>query len=185
MPNVCGCTDDGMACNGKNCGMVPNNCGAMVTCAPNACNGTGQSCGGGGMPNVCGCTPDATCNGSVCGTTTDNCGNPCTCSNATPNCFGNSCAGCANTLGMDFGQRCNERVPICTGGVCGACTSDTQCVNSGWGATCSNGVCKCIVDSDCLGVRVNHCVNGFCACGNTGAPCPESGTFTCTNGRCL
>src|SRR5690348_11433575 len=54
-PNVCGCIDNGTACQGKNCGSLTNNCGQQVSCgkctAPN-------TCGGGGTANQCGCTPD-------------------------------------------------------------------------------------------------------------------------------
>jgi hypothetical protein len=51
-PNVCGCSDNGMACLNKDCGSVTNNCGVMVSCGP-ACVAP-QTCGGGGTANVCG-----------------------------------------------------------------------------------------------------------------------------------
>ena len=34
---ACPCTDNGTACSGKVCGTAVNNCGATVTCQPNAC----------------------------------------------------------------------------------------------------------------------------------------------------
>jgi hypothetical protein len=52
VPNVCGCTDNGAACQGKECGTVINNCGVEVTCAPNNCPG-GTLCGV-PTPNLCG-----------------------------------------------------------------------------------------------------------------------------------
>src|SRR5678809_1177328 len=73
--NQCGCTDNGAACNGKNCGMVTNNCGQMVSCGGPCVKP--QTCGGGGVPNVCGvgqCMPK-TCQqlGKNCGSVSDGC----------------------------------------------------------------------------------------------------------------
>jgi hypothetical protein len=53
--NVCGsppgCQPTTCAAAGRNCGLWPDGCGAMLNCG--GC-GSGESCGGGGVPGVCG-----------------------------------------------------------------------------------------------------------------------------------
>lgn len=76
------CTDESVAttCGPGKCGPTQNNCMHTVQCSP-TCSGTGQTCGGLGVPGMCGCPSESTtafcmrlsktC-GSVSGT--DNCG---------------------------------------------------------------------------------------------------------------
>jgi hypothetical protein len=149
----CGCSDNGAACQGKNCDDVTNNCGKTVSCG--TCTGTGQTCGGGtpSQPNVCGCTPN--CADKACGAP-NGCGgfcpnetcsapltcgggttpNACGCLTATTCCGGPgqpSCSRCCTgklTLG-DFG-RCPETGTSCSrvGPAAGTCASNNDCLES-------------------------------------------------------
>src|SRR6185503_19687314 len=68
-PNVCFCTPTTCIAQGKNCGIIPDGCGATLDCG--ACTVAQDTCGGGGVQNVCG---RGTCMATTCAAEGKNCG---------------------------------------------------------------------------------------------------------------
>jgi hypothetical protein len=94
-------------------------------------------------------------------------------------CGGSSCPKCGN--GLHCGGVSDCKIPICTGGVCGACNGTTVCPI---GQSCVAGFCRaCTTGADCNG---QVCNSGTCEpckltseCG-TGEVCNYG---TCTGGN--
>jgi hypothetical protein len=157
-------------CAGKDCGTAVNNCGQNVTCGPETCSGTGETCGGGGVPNVCGCTDDGTaCAGKDCGDTVNNCGQTVNCGTCTGT--GQTCGG----GGIPGVCGCTDDGTACSDKECGYATNNCGatvfCGDCGTGLTCCN----------------NHCVDlssDNANCGDCGITCPASEFLTCQTGSC-
>jgi hypothetical protein len=135
-----------VTCAGGGCGDKRNNCGETVTCP--ACTGTGQSCGGSGLPGFCGCTPEApavTCAGR-CAATTNNCGQSVDCPDA---CVAPESCGGGGSAG-DCG--CTPVAPevACAGRSCGSvpdgCGGQIPC--GPFGGACPEGL-LCTPEGQC------------------------------------
>jgi len=150
----------------------------------------GTICSGpvGAMPNACvQCVTNAQCSGATAFCTDSNVCGPCT----------------ADFGGM--GAACSGATPFCaltgaTMGICGRCTSNTDCVGRAGGAVCDlvSGSCgtACNVDSDCAGtewcpdsrVCAPKVANGMSVpmAGPANGVCTtEVGTRTCISAICF
>lgn len=156
------CVPTTCAAHGKNCGALPDGCGAVLNCG--ACDAP-LSCAGAGVPNVCGCTPDS--DSEVCATlglecdtaaATDNCGLPrvvsCGACQSPETCGGaqvrNVCGCTAETdlsLCSRLGLECDSAAATDNCGLprviaCGGCNQPESC-----GALAANH-CDCAPESD-------------------------------------
>jgi hypothetical protein len=182
------CTPTTCAAEGKNCGSIPDGCGATLQCGN--CSGT-QSCGGDGVANVCGassstCTAES--DAAFCRRLDKNCG---------------------RFSGTDIcGQTRTAECGDCTGGTCTAnvcrypagsrqpgqaCLGDEDCVGGElayceieWpGGYCMIVGCEddagCPTNSICVGIDTNEGVIGVCVAGPcvTDNDCRASEGYIC------
>ncbi len=133
------CTPTSCAAEQKNCGSIPDKCGATLECG--SCT-AGQTCGGGGTPNVCGCTPKScAAQGKNCGTLPDGCGGTLECGTCNAGtCSNNVCAGCTPTTSCQAqGRSCGTIDDGCATVSCGSCPDGQTCGGGGTPGVCGAG----------------------------------------------
>jgi hypothetical protein len=175
------------ACAEDDCGQVPDNCGAFLSC--NTCE-VGLICGQ-SAPNKCGAPPPVVCTpkpiGEICsgkcGAVSDGCSSVVTCdgSNGGVTCGASqACASsaCADTVSPCTPLSCTDKMHQCgddgdgCGGIlhCGDCSTGKQCMFASSGNTCQD-----VPPPQCTKTAiVDACTN---TCGIVGDGC--GGTLDC------
>ncbi|MFA5068477.1 MAG: hypothetical protein WC466_10665, partial [Candidatus Izemoplasmatales bacterium] len=171
----CSGTCQSCSAQGKQCGIVADQCGGWLFCG--AC-ASGQVCNASGQC-VASCTPN--CSGKVCGS--DACGGTCgaCASGQTCNASGQCVASCVPATCSSLGKLCGVWNDNCGGTVnCGSCLADEFCNVSG----------QCVAnDSDCTLKSSQKCDSGhlywYDSCGNRGEMAQNCGANSATqNFRC-
>jgi hypothetical protein len=187
--------------SGRYCGKIGDGCGKTLDCG-DCPAGSGQTCGGSGVPSVCGapipmnCTPIkcTTSNGSYCGKIGDGCGGSLDCGGcAAPlTCGGGGTAGVCGqpastmckpiTCDVTGGRYCGMIGDGCGGMLdCGACPNGGVCGGAGTANLCAGGpTCAPVVCGSGTGKycgKIGDGCGGSLDCGGCTAPdtCGGSG----------
>ena len=171
------CVPTSCQAQGKDCGSIPDGCGATLDCG--ACTAP-QTCAATGVANLCGCVP-TTCSveGKNCGSISDGCGATLNCGTcaAPQTCAANVC-GCVPTTCAAQGKNCGT-IPNGCGATldCGACTAPQTCAATGTANLCGCVPTTCAAQGKNCGSISDGC-GATLNCGACTAPqtCAATGT---------
>ncbi|HNR81414.1 MAG TPA: hypothetical protein PKK37_03185, partial [Candidatus Pacearchaeota archaeon] len=176
----CAGTCKSCSAQGKNCGIVSDQCGGYIYCG--AC-ASGQTCNASGQC-VSSCTP-ATCLslGKLCGVWNDNCGGTVNCGSCLAdefcNASGQCVASCVPATCSSLGKLCGVWNDNCGGTVnCGSCLAGQSCNISGQCVADDSG------DVDCTPNFSKKCADGhlywYDSCGAKEGMAQNCGTDSAT-----